>query len=68
MKLLKIYLGTYSMYPKVKIYFIWVHLSYQFCAVYIYIDSYYQEKNIPFVFRFTSYKLHNFLVNCYWLF
>nr|DAQ82997.1 MAG TPA: hypothetical protein [Caudoviricetes sp.] len=50
MKLSKIHLGTYSMYLKVKIYFIWVHASYQFCAVYIYIDSYYQEKNITLAF------------------
>ncbi len=63
---LKIHLGTYSMYLKVKIYFIWVHPSYQFCAVYIYIDSYYQEKNITLVFRYASYKLHNFLFDCYW--
>lgn len=46
-----------SMYLKVKIYFIWVHPSYQFCAVYIYIDSYYQEKNITLVFAYASYKL-----------
>lgn len=61
-QLLKIHLGTCCMYPKVKNYFIWVHPSYQFCAVYIYIDSYYQEKNIYSAICFTNYSVNKKLL------